>query len=135
PKSFLQVWDRSDGTHARMGHGIAVPLDPFPGVMGVALDQPGGHSTMPPRKNGGNMDIKQLTSGTTLWLPVWTEGALFSIGDAHGDQGDGEVCVTAVEMTAQITLGDVVTSGRRLPEAALRSRWHFGVTAKLGAIF
>ncbi len=135
PKSFLQVWDLSDGTHARMGHGIAVPLDPFPGVMGVALDQPGGHSTMPPRKNGGNMDIKQLTSGTTLWLPVWTEGALFSIGDAHGAQGDGEVCVTAVEMTAQITLRFDVTSGRGLHEPQFRTRGPVGAKTNVGPHF
>ena len=56
------------------GSGVAVPLEPFPGVMGVALDEPGGHSTMPPRKNGGNMDIKQLTAGATLFLPVWVDG-------------------------------------------------------------
>ena len=62
-KPFLQIWDLSDGTHARAGRRLAVPLDPFPGVMGTALDLPGGHSTMPPRKNGGNMDIKQLTAG------------------------------------------------------------------------
>ena len=79
---------------------IAVPLACFPGVMGTALDEPGGHSTMPPRKNGGNMDIKHLTVGSTLYLPVWVDGALFSIGDGHGAQGDGEACVTAVEMAA-----------------------------------
>ena len=71
--------------------------------MGTALDEPGGHSTMPPRKNGGNMDIKQLTAGSTLYLPVWMDGALFSVGDTHGIQGDGEVCVTAVEMGGRVT--------------------------------
>ena len=76
-----------DGTHARMGTRVAVPIEPFPGVMGVALDEPGGHSTMPPRKNGGNMDIKQLTAGTTLYLPVLVDGALFSVGDAHARPG------------------------------------------------
>ena len=64
----------SDGTHARAGKRVAVPIEPFPGVMGAALDEPGGHSTMPPRKNGGNMDIKQLTAGSTLYLPVWVDG-------------------------------------------------------------
>ena len=75
--------------------------------MGIALDEPGGHSTMPPRKNGGNMDIKQLTAGTTLYLPVWVDGALFSVGDGHAAQGDGEVCVTAVEMrrTSRLRFG------------------------------
>ncbi|MEK7838228.1 MAG: acetamidase/formamidase family protein, partial [candidate division NC10 bacterium] len=75
PKPFLQIWDLSDGRHARMGRGIAVPIEAFPGVMGTALDEPGGHSTMPPRKNGGNMDVKQLAAGSTLYLPVWMEGA------------------------------------------------------------
>jgi acetamidase/formamidase len=118
---FLQIWDLSDGTHARMDRRVAVPIAPFPGVMGVALDEPGGHSTMPPRKNGGNMDIKQLTRGTTLYLPVWVEGALFSIGDGHAAQGDGEVCITAVEMNAQVTLRFGLERGRRLPEPRLRT--------------
>ena len=69
PESFLQIWNLEDGAFARMrahsGARVAVPLAPFPGVLGTALDEPGGHSTMPPRKNGGNMDIKQLTAGTT----------------------------------------------------------------------
>jgi acetamidase/formamidase len=120
-KPFQQIWDVSDGTHARMGNGIAIPLAPFPGVMGTALDEAGAHSTMPPRKNGGNMDIKQLTAGTTLLLPVWVEGALFSVGDGHGAQGDGEVCVTAVEMMAQVTLRFGLQKGRYLPEPQLRT--------------
>ena len=92
---------------------IAVPLEPFPGVMGVALDEPGGHSTMPPRRNGGNMDIKQLHAGTTLYLPVLVDGALFSVGDGHGAQGDGEVCITAVEMSARVTLRFGLAEGPR----------------------
>src|SRR5215831_9436786 len=115
-KPYLQIWDVSDGTHARSERGIAVPLEPFPGVLGVALDEPGAHSTMPPRKNGGNMDIKQLTRDSTLYLPVWMPGALFSVGDGHGAQGDGEVCVTAVEMRAQVTLRYGLQRGRHLEE-------------------
>jgi acetamidase/formamidase len=88
-KPHLTLWDLTDGKHARTGRGIAVPIAPFPGVMGVALDEPGAHSTMPPRKNGGNMDVKHLTAGTTLFLPVWMDGALFSVGDAHATQGAG----------------------------------------------
>jgi acetamidase/formamidase len=122
PKPFLQIWDLSDGKLARMGAGIAVPIEAFPGVMGTALDEPGGHSTMPPRKNGGNMDIKQLTAGTTLYLPVWVEGALFSVGDGHAAQGDGEVCVTAVEMNARVTLRFGLERARRLAEPRLRTR-------------
>ncbi len=124
PKPFLQLWDVSSGTHARMRGrpDVAVPLAPFPGVMGVALDLPGGHSTMPPRKNGGNMDVKQLTAGSTLYLPVWVEGALFSVGDGHGAQGDGEVCISAVEMAARVTLRFDLQRGRSLHEPQLRTR-------------
>jgi acetamidase/formamidase len=137
-KAFVQIWDLSDGRHARMGgRRIAVPIAAFPGVMGTALDEPGGHSTMPPRKNGGNMDIKQLTAGTTLYLPVWVDGALFSVGDGHAAQGDGEVCVTAVEMSARVTLRFDLLRGRGQPEPTLRTRGplaaergsHFATTA------
>ena len=120
-KPFLQIWDLGDKRHARMGNRVAVPLAPFPGVLGVALDEPGAHSTMPPRHAGGNMDIKQLVAGATLWLPVLVDGALFSAGDAHAAQGDGEVCVTAVEMTGRLTLRFNVQSGRRLAEPQLRT--------------
>jgi acetamidase/formamidase len=126
-ESFLQIWDLSDGRCARMGRlPVAVPLQPFPGVLGVALDEPGGHSTMPPRKNGGNMDVKQLTEGTTLYLPVWVEGALFSVGDAHGAQGDGEVCVTAVEMSARISLRFDLRRGPGLREPQFRVKGPLG---------
>jgi acetamidase/formamidase len=120
-KPFLQIWDLSDGAHARMDRRVAVPIEAFSGVMGTALDEPGGHSTMPPRKNGGNMDIKQLTRGATLYLPVWMPGALFSVGDGHAAQGDGEVCVTAVEMRAQATLRFGLEKGRHLEEPQLRT--------------
>ena len=120
-KPYLQIWDMSDKRHARMGNKVAVPIAPFPGVLGVALDEPGAHSTMPPRRAGGNMDIKQLVAGATLWLPVLVEGALFSAGDAHAAQGDGEVCVTAVEMMGRVTVRFGVQSGRRLAEPRLRT--------------
>ena len=114
------------------GNVVAVPIEAFPGVMGTALPEPGGHSTMPPRKNGGNMDIKQLTAGTTLSLPVWVEGALFSVGDGHAAQGDGEVCVTAVEMAAEVTLRFGLLSGRGIPEPRFRTRGPIGVGTSRG---
>ena len=123
-RPFLQLWDVSDGRFARgmrTMREIAVPLEPFPGVMGVALDDAGSHNTAPPRKNGGNMDIKQLSAGATVYLPVWVDGALFSVGDAHGAQGDGEVCITAVEMNARITLRFELQPGRNLTEPQLRT--------------
>lgn len=78
--------------------GLELPLKPFFGVMGVAPPPAWGSvSTLPPRRNGGNLDNKELTAGTTLYLPVFVDGAKFSVGDGHGVQGDGEVCVTAIE--------------------------------------
>ena len=132
PNPFLQIWDVSDGKFARMDRRVAVPLEPFPGVAGTALDEPGEHSTMPPRKNGGNMDIKQLTIGTTLYLPVWVPGALFSVGDGHGAQGDGEVCITAVEMAAEVTLKFGLEKARRYAEPQFRTRGAIGVGTNTG---
>jgi acetamidase/formamidase len=103
PEPYLKMWDL-DGVSAELRPGIRIPLEPFLGVMGVALAEPGEHSTVPPRKTGGNMDIRQLTAGTTLYLPVEVEGALFSAGDGHAAQGDGEVCITAIETTMTATL-------------------------------
>jgi acetamidase/formamidase len=82
----------------RMPWGLDIPLRPFFGVMAVAPPKSWGViGTPPPRKNGGNLDNKELVAGTTLYLPVFVEGALFSAGDGHGAQGDGEVCITAIE--------------------------------------
>ena len=87
--------DRMTG---RLPWGLDLPLRPFFGVMAVAPPAPWGMvSTLPPRRNGGNLDNKELVAGTTLFLPVHADGALFSVGDGHGVQGDGEVCVTAIE--------------------------------------
>jgi acetamidase/formamidase len=78
--------------------GAEIELAPFFGVMGVAPPPVyGAVTSIVPREFGGNMDLKELTAGTTLYLPVWAPGALFSAGDGHGVQGDGEVCVTALE--------------------------------------
>jgi acetamidase/formamidase len=82
----------------RMPWGLELPLRPFFGVMAVAPPAAWGSvSTLPPRKNGGNLDNKELVAGTTLYLPIHVDQALFSVGDGHGVQGDGEVCVTAIE--------------------------------------
>ncbi len=125
PKPFLQLWDLGDGVarmRGRRAPAVEVPTAPFPGVVGVALDLPGGHPTMPPRKNGGNMDVKQLTAGSTLYLPVWVEGALFSVGDGHAAQGDGEVCISAVEIAARVTLRFDLQRDRSLTEPRFRTR-------------
>jgi acetamidase/formamidase len=82
----------------KMPWGLELPLRPFFGIMAVAPPPEwGAIPTQPPRRNGGNMDNKELVAGTTLYLPIHVDGALFSTGDGHGVQGDGEVCVTAIE--------------------------------------
>ena len=87
---------------ATMPWGAKLRLAPFFGVMGVAPPPEWGRiSTIEPRVHGGNIDNKELVAGTTLYLPVHAEGALFSCGDGHGAQGDGEVCVTAIETALQ----------------------------------
>ncbi|MEP2640430.1 acetamidase/formamidase family protein [Roseobacter sp.] len=87
---------------ATLPWGLTLPLAPFFGVMAVAPPPGWGRiSTIEPRAHGGNLDNKELVAGTTLYLPVFTEGALFSCGDGHGAQGDGEVCVTAIETALQ----------------------------------
>jgi acetamidase/formamidase len=98
----LHVWDLDDGV-GQFTDGIEVPLDPFPGNLGVAPADDGPHSTVPPRRVGGNLDVKHLTAGSTLYVPVEVAGALFSVGDCHGAQGDGEVCVTGIEAPMDVT--------------------------------
>ncbi len=118
--AYLRVWDLEGGC-ARGIPGVTLPLAPFLGVMGVALAEPGQHSTMPPRRVGGNMDVKQLSAGSTLYLPVEVDGALFSAGDAHATQGDGEVCITAVEMDSLSTLRFDVRTDLVVAEPQLRT--------------
>jgi len=122
PEPYLKVW-QLDGRSAELKPGIRVPLAPFLGVMGVAPAEPGEHSTIPPRAVGGNMDVKQLTKGSALYLPVAVEGALFSCGDGHAAQGDGEVCITAIETTMTATLRFTVRRDVRIaaPEFETRS--------------
>jgi acetamidase/formamidase len=82
-----------------VGPGVTLPLAPFFGVMGVAPPEEWGQiSTKEPRAHGGNLDNKEIGEGATLFLPVHAPGALFSAGDGHGVQGDGEVCINALEM-------------------------------------
>jgi formamidase len=95
----VRVWQKREQELASRG-GFALPPDPHGAVPSKGAAAKQGLRTVPPRENGGNFDVKQLTKGAKLLLPVAVEGALFSTGDAHFVQGDGEVCVTAVEMSA-----------------------------------
>ena len=78
-------------------------------------------STMPPASHRGNMDIRQLVAGSTLFLPVEVEGGLFSVGDAHGAHGDGEVCVSAIEMASTVRLRFTVRHDLSIPEPQFRT--------------
>ena len=106
---FADPWlriSRVDEERGRVAFapGITLPYRPFPGTIGVALAEPGAHPIVPPSRFGGNMDIKHLVGGTTLYLPVGVDGALFSLGDTHAAMGDGEVCGTAVETAMDVTV-------------------------------
>ena len=99
----------------RLPWGQEVPLRPFFGVIAVAPPIEWGRiTTLPPRRNGGNLDNKELVAGATLYLPIFTDGGLFSVGDGHGAQGDGEVCVTAIETGLVGTFRLTVRSDMRL---------------------
>jgi acetamidase/formamidase len=102
----LNIWkyDASSLAPAMFGSIAAVPLKPFAGTIGLAPAEKGLHSVVPPRRVGGNMDIRDMAAGTELYLPVEVAGALFSLGDTHAAQGDGEVCGTAIESPMDVTV-------------------------------
>jgi acetamidase/formamidase len=102
-EAFLFHW-KLEGDVSRSLRPAVVPLRPFCGVMGVAQAEDGEFRTRPPGPFGGNMDVRELCSGATLYLPVFNTGALFSAGDAHAAQGDGEVCINGIECPANVTL-------------------------------
>jgi acetamidase/formamidase len=103
PDPALKLWRLRDGS-AEFAPGIQIPLEPFCGEVGLAPAAAGAFSTIPPYRHGGNLDTKHLTRGAKLYLPVEVEGALFSMGDGHAAQGDGEVCGTAIETPIQTTV-------------------------------
>jgi acetamidase/formamidase len=117
PDPALHLWTyRPDLKEPAMfGPGGRVPLRPFTGTIGVAPAEPGLHSIVPPRRVGGNMDIRDIAAGTQLYLPVEVAGALFSVGDTHAAQGDGEVCGTAIESPMSVTLKFELVKGANLP--------------------
>jgi acetamidase/formamidase len=100
---YLFHW-QLEGNESRSLAPAVVPLRPFCGVMGVAPAEPGEFRTRPPGIFGGNMDVRDLCSGARLYLPVLNRGALFSAGDAHAAQGDGEICINGIECPSDVTL-------------------------------
>jgi acetamidase/formamidase len=126
-EEIFHLWEL-DPVHlyGRNQYGHQVALHPFMGVMGMPPAEPGQHITQPPRAAGGNIDCKELIEGSTLYLPIAVPGGLFSTGDGHAAQGDGEVSRTAIEcpieearMTFQLHPDLHLTS----PRAWTRSGW------------
>ena len=120
--TYFQPWDLSSGCTAVMSDRVSLPIHPFCGVLGVACAEPGVHGTILPRRTGGNLDVKQLTAGATLFLPVEVEGGLFSVGDAHAAQGDGEVCNNGIETSARVVLQFEILTGYRIKQPQLITR-------------
>jgi acetamidase/formamidase len=127
------VWDLRAGIGRALDREL--DLEPFLGVLGMPPPEPGAHSTVPPRRWGGNIDCKELVAGTTLYLPIPVDGALFSAGDGHAAQGDGEVSGSAIETPVQARLTLDVSDQPRLdwPMARIDGAWlTFGMHRSLG---
>jgi len=103
-EAALHIWkfDKTPGSLAQFQPGGQVPINPFPGTIGLAPGAKGLHSVVNPRNVGGNMDTRAMCEGTILYLPVEVAGGLLSVGDAHAAQGDGEICGTAIESPMNI---------------------------------
>jgi acetamidase/formamidase len=129
----LHLWQYEPQTlrPALFGRWGKVPLKPFTGTIGVAPGEPGLHSIVPPRRVGGNMDVRDIARGTELFLPIEAPGALFSVGDTHAAQGDGEVCGTAIESPMRVALQFELI--KRVPLAFPRFRTPGPVTNHLDA--
>src|SRR5215469_11543729 len=117
---YLFHWQLEDAVSRSLAPAV-VPLRPFCGVMGVAPAEDGEFRTRPPGTFGGNMDVRDLSSGANLYLPVFNHGALFSSGDAHAAQGDGEVCINGIECPVDATLRFALHKRRSLPGPLIES--------------
>jgi acetamidase/formamidase len=115
PDPYLRIFDLTAGDVTHLREDIAIPIEPFMGTMGVCPEGASAQPVMPPGIFGGNMDTRQLTRGTTLYLPVQVEGGRFSCGDAHAAQGDGEVCVTGLESPMYGALRFTLHKDRPIP--------------------
>ncbi|HWF54633.1 MAG TPA: acetamidase/formamidase family protein [Solirubrobacteraceae bacterium] len=104
PDGFFRYFDLTQGDTTALGDGVRIPIEPFLGTMGNHPDDPVTAAPFPPHKGAGNVDTRHLKAGSTFLLPVFVPGALFSCGDPHAAQGDGEVCVAAIETAMQATL-------------------------------
>ena len=104
-RPYLHHWRLENNTCIfKHNSGILVPYEPFCGIMGVAPSEKGYFNTLPPRSNGGNFDVRSWGVGSAVWFPVCVPGGLFSVGDCHAAQGEGEVCGTAIECPMTVSL-------------------------------
>ncbi|WP_448044274.1 acetamidase/formamidase family protein [Bradyrhizobium liaoningense] len=125
-RRLIHIPLEKDTMTARLPWGTRLPLKPFFGILAVAPPPAWGVvPTPPPRRNGGNIDNKELVAGTTLYLPIFVDGALFSVGDGHAAQGDGEVCLTAIETGLVGTFELIVRDDLQLqwPVAETPTHW------------
>ncbi len=135
PEPYIRYFELDGRTSVPFTDGITLPVAPFPGTIGVAPDEDGPIPVRPPHRGGGNIDTRQLTVGTTLYLPVLNEGALLSVGDGHAVQGDGEVCVTAIECDLSLTVRVSVLRDRSLPPGTYQLQTADGARMPVGPWF
>jgi acetamidase/formamidase len=123
PDPFLHI-TRHDARSVEFTPEIRIPTRPFTGTIGVAPGESGRHSAIPPRAVGGNLDCRDLVAGARLYLPVRVPGALFSVGDTHAAQADGEVCGTAIESPMKVAVRVDLLKGEqpRYPRIELPQR-------------
>jgi formamidase len=119
----LHIWkyDSANPKFSTFAAGGEVPLKPFVGTIGLAPAEAGLHSVVPPRRVGGNMDIRDMALGTELLLPVEVTGALLSLGDTHAAQGDGEVCGTAIESPINVVIKIDLIKGANIPSPRFKT--------------
>ncbi|GAB3940803.1 acetamidase/formamidase family protein [Spirosoma harenae] len=124
-ETFVYRYDMKRKT-ASLKDGVDIPLKPFMGVMALSPPADMGHqSSIPPNFYGGNLDIKHLTKGATLYLPVSVAGGLFTTGDGHGAQGNGEVSGVAIETAINLTVKFIVHKGKSLKVPRAETSTHF----------
>ncbi|WP_035859208.1 acetamidase/formamidase family protein [Cryptosporangium arvum] len=121
PDSAFHRWDLSSGTHADFLGAARIPIRPFLGVMGVCPDVVEPQPVLPPGHFGGNLDCRDLVAGSKLYLPVQTPGARLALADSHAAQGDGEVCVSAIEASAHGEVRLRLHKGRTISGPQLRT--------------
>jgi acetamidase/formamidase len=117
---YLKIFDLTSGDATELVPGVRIPIEPFCGTTGVP--GPGMHDTPipPPHSGGGNIDLRHVTRGSTLYLPIGAPGGLLSLGDAHAAQGDGEVCVSGLECQMRATIRVSVERDMNLRSPAVR---------------